>query len=111
MNVNFNGFNENAATFLAANTITAVGQPVKPSAEGAVTKCASGDAFCGIVTGLRGGYATVQLTGYAEFPASARISVGYQKLAVNAAGQVAANANGREYLVVDSTTTTVGIIL
>ena len=54
MNVNFNGFNENAATFLAANTITAVGQPVKPSAEGAGAKCASGDAFCGIVTGLRG---------------------------------------------------------
>ena len=103
MNVNFNGFNENAATFLAANTITAVGQPVKPSAEGAVTKCASGDAFCGIVTGLRGGYA--------EFPASARISVGYQKLAVNAAGQVAANANGREYLVVNATEDTVGIIL
>ena len=111
MNVNFNGFNENVATVLAANTITAVGQPVKPSSEGGVTKCASGDVFCGIVTGLRNGYAAVQLTGYAEFPALARISVGYQKLAVNAAGQVVSNANGREYLVVNATEDTVGIIL
>ena len=111
MNVNFNGFNENVATFLAANNVTSVGLPVKPSAEGAVAKCGAGDAFCGIVTGIRGGYATVQLTGYAEFPAAARISVGYQKLAANAAGQVAANANGREYLVVNATEDTVGIIL
>ncbi|MER2080729.1 MAG: hypothetical protein ABS876_04315 [Ruminococcus sp.] len=111
MNVNFNGFNENVATFIAANNITATGLPVKPSAEGAVAKCSSGDAFCGIVVGLRGGYASVQLSGYAEFPAAAKITVGFKKLAADASGKVAENANGREYLVVNSTNDTVGIIL
>ena len=111
MNVNFKGFNENVATFIAASNITAPGVPVKPSADGTVAKCGANDAFCGIVTGRRDGYATVQLAGYAEFPATAKITAGFKKLAATSGGAVAENANGREYLVVDSTTTTVGIIL
>ena len=111
MNVNFNGFSENVATFIAASSITAAGVPVKPSADGTVAKCGSGDAFCGIVTDLRDGYATVQLAGYAEFPAAAKINAGFKTLAVNSNGVVAESQNGREYLVVNSTSDTVGIIL
>ena len=111
MNVNFNGFNENCATFIAASNITSVGVPVKPGADGAVAKCGAGEAFCGIVTDLRDGYATVQLSGYAEFAATAKINVGYKKLAATSGGEVAENNNGREYLVVNSTNDMIGIIL
>ena len=55
--------------------------------------------------------AAVQVAGYAEVPAAAKITVGYQTLAANSSGKVAANANGREYLVVDADATRVGIIL
>ncbi|MBR1483344.1 MAG: hypothetical protein IJ598_10305 [Ruminococcus sp.] len=111
MNVNFSGFNENVLTFIADSGLTETGVPVKLSAEGTVAKCGNGDAFCGVCVGLRNGFAAVQLCGYAELPAAAKITVGYQKLAVNSGGKVAANTNGREYLVVDADAARVGIIL
>ena len=106
MNVNFKGFNENVLTFIAASALTETGVPVKMSADGTVTVSGNGDCV-----GLRNGYAAVQVAGYAEFPAAAKITVGYQTLAANSSGKVAANANGREYLVVDADATRVGIIL
>ena len=45
MNVNFNGYGENVATFIADNALTEAGVPVKISADGKVAKCASGDLF------------------------------------------------------------------
>ncbi|MEE0844362.1 MAG: hypothetical protein U0L75_08530, partial [Ruminococcus sp.] len=83
MNVNFKGFNENVLTFIAAAALTETGVPVKMSADGTVTKSGNGDPFIGICVGLRNGYAAVQVAGYAELPAAAKITVGYQNLAVN----------------------------
>ena len=111
MNVNFKGFNENVLTFIAAAALTETGVPVKMSADGTVTVSGNGDPFIGVCVGLRNGYAAVQVAGYAEFPAAAKITVGYQTLAANSSGKVAANANGREYLVVDADAARVGIIL
>ena len=111
MNVNFKGFNENVLTFIAASALTETGVPVKMSNDGTVTKSGNGDPFIGVCVGLRNGYAAVQVAGYTEFPAAAKITVGYQNLAANSAGKVASNANGREYLVVDSDASRVGIIL
>ncbi|MBQ6387913.1 MAG: hypothetical protein IJH96_04750 [Ruminococcus sp.] len=111
MNVNFKGFNENVITFIAAAGLTATGVPVKMSTDGAVTASGNGDPFIGVCVGLRNGYAAVQVSGYAELPAAAKITVGYQNLAVNSSGKVAANANGREYLVVDADADRVGVIL
>lgn len=111
MNVNFNGYGENVATFIANSALTETGVPVKISADGTVTKCASGDVFCGICVGIRDGYATVQLSGYAKVQTSAKLTLGYTKIAAGASGKVAASDSGRELLVVDSTTTEAGIIL
>lgn len=111
MNVNFNGIGENVVTFMADSSLTAAGVPVKVSADGTVAPCQSSENFCGLCVGVRNGYAAVQIAGYAIFPASAKISAGYQKLAVNASGKVAVNNSGRELLVVDSTATEVGVIL
>ena len=111
MNVNFNGFNENVATFIADSSITEAGVPVKISADGTVAKCAADDVFCGVCVGVRDGYAAVQLSGYVTLPAASKIAVGYKKLAAGANGTVAVNNSGRELLVVDSTATQAGLIL
>lgn len=111
MNVNFNGYGENAATFVADSTLTQTGVPVKISADGTVAPCSANEVFCGICTALRNGYATVQLSGYATVATAARLSLGYQKLAAAANGKVSVNANGRELLVVNSTASEAGVIL
>ena len=48
MNVNFNGFGENAATFIADKTITEAGVPVKMKDNGTVAKCDASENFCGV---------------------------------------------------------------
>lgn len=111
MNVNFNGYGENVATFIANSALTETGVPVKISADGTVTKCAANDKFCGICVGVRDGYAAVQLSGYAKVKTSAKLTLGYTKLAAAANGKVAAYDSGREYLVINSTATEAGIIL
>ena len=111
MMVNFNGFCENSATFEADSSLTTAGVPVKISGDGTVTACADGEAFCGICTHLRDGFATVQLSGYVTMPATEKITTGYTNLATGADGTVSTSGSGREYLVLDSTQTSVGFIL
>lgn len=111
MHVNFLGYGENVATFIADASVTGAGIPVKVSGDGTVSACSTNDVFCGVCVGVRGGYAAVQLAGYAELPAAAKIDPGYQTLAVNSAGKAAVNENGRSLLVVQSTATSVGVIL
>lgn len=111
MNVNFNGYGESVVTFIADDSITEAGVPVKMSAEGTVAKCDESDAFCGVCVGVRDGYAAVQLSGYVTMDAGAKIGVGYKNLVAEADGSVSEDTTGREYLVVDSTENTVGFIL
>lgn len=111
MNVNFNGYGENTATFIADAGLTEPGVPVRMSGDGTVTVCAANEPFCGICTGVRGGYATVQLNGYVRAAAGAKITAGYQKLAAGDNGIVAVNNAGRELLVVDADAGSVGFIL
>lgn len=111
MNVNFNGYGENVATFLADSSLTETGVPVKVSAYGTVAPSASGEAFCGVCVGVRDGYAAVQLDGYVSVKSNAAIAAGYTKLAAGANGTVAANSSGREYLVLDSSNGKTGFIL
>ena len=48
MNVNFNGFGENAATFIADETLTEAGVPVKMKDNCTVAKCNASENFCGV---------------------------------------------------------------
>ena len=107
MNVNFNGFGENAATFIADKTLTEAGMPVKMKDNGTVAKCDASENFCGVCVSVRGGYAVVQLSGYVTVKSDKKIAVGYKK----ADGGVSVTTTGREYLVLDSTDTSVGFIL
>lgn len=111
MSVNFKGYGENVVTFEAASGLTTTGVPVKMSNDAQVGPCSANDVFCGVCVNLRDGYAAVQLSGYVVLPAAAKITAGYQKVAVNASGKVVANENGKEVLVVSSSATEAGIIL
>ncbi len=111
MDVNFNGYGENTATFAAASNLTQAGVPVKISADGTVAACSSGDVFCGICLAVRNGYAAVQLSGYAKVKTTSKLSLGYTKVAAGSNGTVAANTAGRELLVINASSTEAGIIL
>ena len=107
MNVNFNGYGENAATFIADETITEAGVPVKMKDNGTVAKCDASENFCGVCVSVRGGYAVVHV----KVKSDKKIAVGYKKLSATAVGGVSVTTTGREYLVLDSTDTSVGFIL
>ena len=114
MSISFNGFGEKAATFKAAEGLTA-GVPVKVSANDTAAPCAAGDDFCGVALGVSGGYAAVQLSGFAVLPYTGATapSVGYNALAADGSGGVKVLEGGRSLLAVnvDTTAKTVGVMM
>lgn len=114
MSISFNGFGEKAATFKAAEGLAA-GVPVKVSANDTAAPCAAGDDFCGVAMNVSGGYAAVQLSGFAVLPYTGATApaVGYSELAADGSGGVKVLAGGRSLLVVnvDTTAKTAGIVL
>ena len=97
MNVSFEEIGRMAVTFAQGGCES--GQVCKVSANGTVAPCAAGDKFCGIVEGVRGGFAAVQVAGFASVAVSGSLNVGYVSLCADGAGGVKAGT-GREYLVV-----------
>jgi len=114
MKISLNGCGENVATFEADISVTA-GMPVKMTGNGIVGACAAKEQFCGLAVSVRGGFAAVQLGGYAQVPYSgaAAPAVGYQTLNGAGDGRVQVEATGRSILVtdVDTTAKTCGMIL
>lgn len=101
MKVSFGGYGEKLATF-EAETGVAAGMPVQVSANGTVSPCGSGKAFCGVAVNARGGLAAVQLSGYAQLPyAGTAPAVGYAALSGDGTGKIKTDAAGRSLLVVD----------
>ena len=97
MNVSFEEIGRLAVTF--GHEGCQAGQVCKVSGNGTVAPCAAGDKLCGIVEGVRGDYAAVQVAGFAEVPYSGSVALGYVNLCADGSGGVKAGA-GREYLVV-----------
>ncbi len=114
MELSFNGFGENAATF-TANPGVSAGIPVKMTGNGTVGACNAGDSFCGVTLGVRNGYAAVQLAGYTRLSYSGTApAVGWQNIFAAADGKAqSAATGGRQMLVldVDETSKTFGVIL
>ena len=113
MAISFDAIGEKYVTFLAEDTANE-GAVCKVSADGAVGGCAQGEVFCGVITQVRGGTASVLMGGYTELPYSGPApAVGYGRLAANGEGGVQVGENGREYLIVrvDSANGTVGLFL
>ena len=97
MNVSFEEIGRLAVTF--AHEGCEGGQVCKVSDNGTVAPCAAGDKLCGIVEGVRGDYAAVQVAGFAEVPYSGSVALGHVSLCADGSGGVKAG-EGREYLVV-----------
>ena len=65
MDINFNGYNENVATFLA-NSSVKVGDFVQLDDNYHVIPGNAGQELIGVCVGVRDGYAAVQTSGYVE---------------------------------------------
>ena len=97
MNVSFEEIGRMAVTFAQEGCRS--GQVCKIGGDGKVVPCAAGDKFCCIVESLRGGFAAVQLEGFATVNVSGTVSAGYVNLCADGNGGVKVGT-GREYLVV-----------
>ena len=97
MNVSFEEIGRMAVTF--AQDGCESGQVCKVSENGTVAPCAAGEKFCGIVEGVRGDFAAVQVAGFATVAVSGSVGVGYVNLCADGQGGVKAGS-GKEYLVV-----------
>lgn len=114
MNISLDSFHSKQATFLA-DSLAKPGIPAVMKENFTVTAAGTGRPFCGFFTDVRGGYATVRLSGYctAKYSGTAP-AVGYALLASDGEGGVkTVTTGGRSLLVtnVDTTAKTVGIIL
>ena len=99
MEISLNGYGEQVATFAVSGEVK-VGMPVKISANGTVAPCVAKDKFCGVVLSLRGGYAAVQMAGYAKLPyTGTKPTVGYQT--VNATQRSTVTGRGHRTVAVD----------
>lgn len=90
------------------------GQVCKMAGNGAVEPCADGEAFIGMVEGIRKGICGVQIHGFAELAyTGAAPQVGYANLVANGSGGVKVATGGKSYLVVsvDSVANTVMVEL
>ena len=97
MNVSFEEIGRLAVTF--AQDGCESGQVCKLGSDGKAVSCAAGDKFCGVVEGIRSGFAAVQVEGFAAVAVSGAVNVGYTALCADGNGGVKAGT-GREYLVV-----------
>ena len=97
MNVSFEEIGRLDVTF--AQSGCEGGLVCKVSGNGAVAPCAEGERFCGVVEGIRGGVAAVQVAGFVTVAVTGSLNVGYVNLCADGAGGVK-SGTGREYLVV-----------
>jgi len=110
MNINFSGYKENVLTFECASGVS-VGDLVKMTSSGKVTKTSANDDFIGVAVSVSDGYAAVQLDGYVELPKNGSISVGYNSLVAYSSTTVTAAESGIERLVIYVGDNTIGVIL
>lgn len=114
MSFSYEGIGAWCASF--ACTDVTEGSPVKPSANGTVAECASGDVFCGIAAAVAhdGSACAVQLAGLVTVKYSGTApTLGTAKLAADGNGGVSVTSGGASYAVfaVDSAAKTVTIKL
>ena len=110
MNVDFKGYGENVATFIATSTVKE-GDLVKISDNFTVAPCTANDEISGVCVGVSDGYAAVQLSGYVEVESNKKIALGCTSVAAASATQATSSTTARKYNVIYSTDSKVGFIL
>ena len=110
MNVDFKGYGENVATFIADDTVKA-GNFVVMNENFSVTAAAEGNEIFGYCVGVNDGYAAVQLEGYVEAPVSGNVSLGLTGIAAASATSVAASNTASAHKVIFVNDGVIGFIL
>ena len=122
MAISFDAIAERYVTFYAGDT-AAEGKLCKVTANGTVGACAGGDDFCGVITQVRNGAASVLMGGFMKLPyTGAAPALGFTALVADGASGVRVPAaatetkpaeTGRSHLVVnvDTANKTVGLFL
>lgn len=110
MNVDFKGYNENVATFIADETVE-VGKFVVMDENYSVKAASEDDEIYGYCIGVRDGYAAVQLTGYVEAPVSGDVDLGLTSIAAASATTVAASETASAHKVIFVNDDVIGFIL
>ena len=99
MKVCFEDIGHMSATFAAASG--EAGQVVKVVDNGAVAPCEEGEAFCGVLEGVRKGFAAVQLHGFVTLPYTGSApALCYNTLVANGNGGIKIGSSGKDCLVV-----------
>ena len=100
--ISFEDIGAVVATFAVEDGVQG-GQVVKVTGNGQAGPCSAGDPFCGVALEGRGGFAGVQLKGFAQVKTTGAVDLGWTKLEADGTGGVQATASGgREYLVVET---------
>ena len=122
MAISFEAISERYVTFLAGET-AAEGKLCKVTANGTVGACAGDDDFCGVITQVRNGAASVLMGGFVKLPYTGTApALGFTALLADGASGVRVPAAateskpaevGRSHLVVsvDTANKTVGLFL
>ena len=110
MNVDFKGFNENVATFVADESVEA-GKLVTMSEDYTVKACENNNEIVGLCLSVRDGYAAVQIAGYIEVNSTSSIAKGYRTFVAYGNDSVTPGDSARAYLVVKCANGKIGFIL
>lgn len=110
MNISFEGFNEGLLTFAAQENVQA-GDLVCIAEDGTVAKAELGQMVAGVVRSVRGGFAGVQLCGYASVEADAAVTTGWQTLVCDGDNGLVADEGGRQLLVLWANNGRAGVVL
>lgn len=110
MNVDFKGYDENVATFIADNTVEA-GKFVVMDENYSVKAASADDEIYGYCVGVRDGYAAIQLAGYVEAPVSGNVDLGLTGIAAASATTVAASETASAHKVIFVSEDVIGFIL
>lgn len=113
MDINFNGFGENVATFIKENNVEN-GMLVSMSDDNFTVKPAErGDEIFGVCVGVRDDYAAIQLSGYVETKYVLSMRTGIVGLAVHNAKSIKIDDNSTKYKIiyVDKKKQIVGFVL
>ena len=113
MAISFESIGQKCITLQVTGDLAA-GEPCTISASSTVKASAAGEHFCGVATGVRGGFAGVIVEGFVTLPyTGAAPACGYTKLSAAGSGKVKADTSGTEYGVfaVDTADKTVTFLL
>ncbi len=111
MNINFNGYGENVATFLASSAVKEGDFVIMGENNYQVVPATANAELFGKCLSVRDGYAAVMTSGYIETPYEGEITLGLCGIVTASADKAAYSANAEKHKVIYIDDDKVGFIL